>query len=77
VPFFYLFIGRDGYYCLCSSDWRKDVQLGHVLTHSVHDTLVGRERAVKLRNPICHQCTIDPINKFVAQEMREIACVSR
>lgn len=72
APFFYLFIGWDGHYYLCSSDWKKEVNLGHVTTHSVRDTLAGRERAVKSRNPICHRCTIDPINEYISRETQPV-----
>ena len=66
VPFAYLFIGWDGNYYLCSSDWRKQAPLGHVDTHSIEATLAARHRCVGSRGPICFQCSNDPVNRYIA-----------
>lgn len=65
VPFRFMFIGWDGHYYLCSSDWRKQAPVGHVDTHSIEDTLAARLEAVRSRKPICRHCTSDPANRLL------------
>lgn len=62
APFYLLFIGWDGKYYLCSSDWRKNVPVGDVFSHSIEDTLLARRQAVSTRSPICKNCSHDPVN---------------
>ena len=50
VPFLYPFIGYDGNYYLCSSDWRKEVNLGNVFEHSLVDLF--DEKAERVRDPL-------------------------
>ena len=69
VPFFFFFIGWDGYYYLCSSDWQKKVRVGHIETHAIEETYAARKRAVKTRSPICAQCTSDPVNRFLSNTL--------
>jgi MoaA/NifB/PqqE/SkfB family radical SAM enzyme len=62
VPFLYPFIGYDGNYYLCSSDWRKEVNLGNVFEHSLVDLLDEKAEQVCGRSPICRDCTHEPTN---------------
>jgi MoaA/NifB/PqqE/SkfB family radical SAM enzyme len=62
VPFLYPFIGYDGNYYLCSSDWRKEVNLGNVFEHSLVDLFDEKAEQVCGRSPICRDCTHDPTN---------------
>ena len=64
VPFIFLFVGYDGQYYLCCSDWKKEVPLG-----SVYDTSFAAVAAAKLEHvssgePICKTCNHDPINQL-------------
>ena len=51
VPFLYPFIGYDGHYYLCSSDWRKEVDLGTVFEHSLVDLFDEKAEQVRGRTP--------------------------
>jgi Iron-sulfur cluster-binding domain len=62
IPFLYPFIGYDGNYQLCSSDWRKEVVLGNVFDHALVDLLDGKAEQVCGRSPICGNCTHEPTN---------------
>ncbi len=62
VPFLYPFIGYDGNYYLCSSDWRKEVSLGNVFERSLVDVLDDKAEHVCSRSAICSGCTHDPAN---------------
>jgi MoaA/NifB/PqqE/SkfB family radical SAM enzyme len=62
VPFLYPFIGYDGNYYLCSSDWRKEVNLGNVFQHSLIDLFDEKAEHVRSRSPICRDCTHEPTN---------------
>jgi MoaA/NifB/PqqE/SkfB family radical SAM enzyme len=62
VPFLYPFIGYDGNYYLCSSDWRKEVNLGNVFEHSLVDLLDEKAEQVCGGSPICSGCTHEPTN---------------
>ena len=62
VPFLYPFIGYDGNYYLCSSDWRKEVNLGNVFEHSLVDLFDQKAEHVRTRDPICRNCTHEPTN---------------
>ena len=69
VPYFFFFIGWDGYYYLCSSDWQKKAPVGHIETHAIEETYAARQRAVQARSPICAQCTRDPVNRFLSNTL--------
>jgi MoaA/NifB/PqqE/SkfB family radical SAM enzyme len=62
VPFLYPFIGYDGNYYLCSSDWRKEVNLGNVFDHALVDLFDEKAERVHTRSPICRDCTHEPTN---------------
>ncbi|HMS90118.1 MAG: radical SAM protein [Acidimicrobiales bacterium] len=62
VPFLYPFIGYDGSYHLCSSDWRKEVHLGNVFERSLVDLFDEKAEVVRTRSPICRDCSHEPTN---------------
>jgi hypothetical protein len=62
VPFLYPFVGYDGRYYLCSSDWRKEVDLGNVFDDSIVDLFGPKADQVGGRSPICGSCTHEPTN---------------
>jgi hypothetical protein len=63
TPFYYLFVGYDGQYYLCCSDWKKEVPLGSVFDASFSDVMVAKLSHVRTRQPVCRTCNIDPLNK--------------
>jgi MoaA/NifB/PqqE/SkfB family radical SAM enzyme len=71
VPFGYLFVGYDGNYYLCCSDWQKEAPLASVFDESlaaIHDRKLMH---VQTREPVCKRCNHDPINRL-AHELRAI-----
>jgi MoaA/NifB/PqqE/SkfB family radical SAM enzyme len=64
TPFAYLFIGYDGQYYLCCSDWRKEVPLGSVADASFTDVMVAKLAHARSREPVCKTCNLDPLNKL-------------
>ncbi len=67
VPFVFLFVGYDGQYYLCCSDWKKEAPLGSVFDESF-STVVGRKlEHVTTREPICRSCNHDPVNRLTEE----------
>ena len=64
VPFILLFIGYDGQYYLCCSDWKKEVALGSVFDTSFAAVTQAKLQAVTTGEPICKNCNHDPINRL-------------
>jgi MoaA/NifB/PqqE/SkfB family radical SAM enzyme len=64
TPFSYLFIGFDGQYYLCCSDWKKEVPLGSVFDTSFVDVMHEKLRHVRTRQPVCETCNLDPWNRL-------------
>jgi hypothetical protein len=58
----YPFVGFDGRYYLCSSDWRKQVAVGDVFADRAIDVLPAKLVHTATRRPICHECSHDPTN---------------
>lgn len=71
APFRYLFIGYDGMYYLCCSDWQKQVPLGGVFDTSFLAIVRQKLEHARSREPICKTCNHDPINRM-AYELRAI-----
>lgn len=71
APFISLFVGYDGLYYLCCSDWKKEVPMGHV--DDVSFLQVTREKLhhVTSRTSVCKTCNLDPINRLT-DELRAI-----
>ena len=64
TPFAYLFIGYDGQYYLCCSDWKKEAPLGSVADTSFADVMVAKLTHARTRQPVCKTCNLDPLNKL-------------
>ncbi len=62
AAFAFPFIGYDGNYYLCSSDWEKQVAVGNVFEDSFLSILRTKLAHVESRAPICQACCHDPIN---------------
>ena len=65
TPFAYLFIGYDGQYYLCCSDWKKEVPLGSVADTSFVDVMLAKLEHTRDRRLVCKTCNLDPLNKLV------------
>jgi MoaA/NifB/PqqE/SkfB family radical SAM enzyme len=71
APFVFLFIGYDGQYYLCCSDWKKEVPLGSVFDTSFMAIRQQKLHHVSSREPICKTCNLDPTNQLT-EELRSI-----
>jgi MoaA/NifB/PqqE/SkfB family radical SAM enzyme len=71
APFVFLFIGYDGQYYLCCSDWKKEVPLGSVFDTSFMSIRQQKLYHVTCREPVCKTCNLDPTNKLT-EELRSI-----
>jgi MoaA/NifB/PqqE/SkfB family radical SAM enzyme len=71
APYIGAFIGYDGIYYLCCSDWKKEVGMGDVFGRSITDILRDKYEFVNSREPICKSCNHDPLNR-VCDELRGI-----
>jgi MoaA/NifB/PqqE/SkfB family radical SAM enzyme len=69
APFGYLFVGYDGQYYLCCSDWEKQTPMGSVFDKSFVDVAQDKLDLVVSRDPVCRTCNHDPINRLT-QELR-------
>jgi MoaA/NifB/PqqE/SkfB family radical SAM enzyme len=67
TPFSGPFVGYDGQYYLCCSDWKKEVPLGSVFDRSFTDILVDKLDHVRRRASVCQTCNLDPLNQFTDQ----------
>ena len=57
------FVGYDGTYYLCSSDWEKRVATGSVFDDPLMAGFGARLDVVTRRTPICVTCNHDPVNR--------------
>jgi MoaA/NifB/PqqE/SkfB family radical SAM enzyme len=64
VPFGFLFVGYDGNYYLCCSDWKKEVPFGTVFDASFIEITRDKLSHVKTRGKVCDTCNHDPINRM-------------
>ena len=71
APWGFLFIGYDGNYYLCCSDWRKQASLGSVFDCSFLQITRQKLAMVISREPVCKTCNHDPIN-LLADELRAL-----
>jgi MoaA/NifB/PqqE/SkfB family radical SAM enzyme len=67
APFGFIFVGYDGNYYLCCSDWKKQVPLGTVFEYPVNALVGAKLDHVKRREPICKTCNWDPLNMIAAE----------
>jgi len=72
VPFEHPFIGYDGQYYLCNSDWRKQTPLGSVFDHTFLDVMRAKLDLVESRQPVCTFCSHDPLNGL-AHALQDLA----
>jgi MoaA/NifB/PqqE/SkfB family radical SAM enzyme len=64
APFVLLFIGYDGQYYLCCSDWKKEVAFGSVFDTSFMAIMGDKLERAESRQPICKNCNHDPVNRL-------------
>jgi MoaA/NifB/PqqE/SkfB family radical SAM enzyme len=64
APFQFPFIGYDGKYYLCSSDWKKEVSFGTVFEHSILEIVRQKYEYLLSQEPICRSCNHDPLNRL-------------
>lgn len=64
VPFTSLFIGYDGLYYLCCSDWRKQAPLGSVFDTDLVEVARHKYEHVSTGEPVCRSCNLDPLNRL-------------
>jgi MoaA/NifB/PqqE/SkfB family radical SAM enzyme len=69
APFGYLFVGYDGQYYLCCSDWKKETPMGSVFDHSFRSVMEQKLQHVLTREPVCKTCNLDPLN-ILTDELR-------
>lgn len=67
APFLYMFVGYDGQYYLCCSDWEKRAPLGTVFDETFLSVIDEKLRNVIERKPVCHTCNCDPLNQLTEQ----------
>jgi MoaA/NifB/PqqE/SkfB family radical SAM enzyme len=72
APFLLPFVGYDGNYYLCCSDWRKEVPLGTVHATSIAAVMGPKLEHVSTREPICAACNHDPVNRLT-DKLRGVA----
>jgi len=65
APFIYLFVGYDGNYYLCCSDWEKQAPLGTIFESSFLEVADAKLGCVTSREPVCRTCNLDPTNRLV------------
>jgi MoaA/NifB/PqqE/SkfB family radical SAM enzyme len=67
APFGYLFIGYDGQYYLCCSDWKKETPMGSVFDESFLSVTEKKLEYVVSREPVCRTCNLDPLNQLTEE----------
>ena len=72
APFSFLFIGYDGNYYLCCSDWKKETPMGSVFDESFESVTATKLQHVVSRELVCKTCNLDPLNGLT-EELRAVA----
>lgn len=67
VPYLSIFIGYDGLYYLCCSDWKKEAPMASVFEASILAISAQKLHHVTSREPVCKSCNHDPLNAVVDQ----------
>ncbi|MEM9257389.1 MAG: radical SAM/SPASM domain-containing protein [Pseudomonadota bacterium] len=62
VPYLYVFIGYDGLYYLCCSDWKKEAPMASVFDTSILSISEQKLHHLTSREPVCKTCNHDPLN---------------
>jgi len=71
APFHYVFIGWNGQYYICCSDYKKESPLGSVFEHSIDAMDQIKLNAFAGYLPACSVCNIDPVNA-IREKMFEV-----
>jgi MoaA/NifB/PqqE/SkfB family radical SAM enzyme len=71
APFGYLFVGYDGQYYLCCSDWKKETPMGSVFDESFRSVMEQKLQHVLTREPVCKTCNLDPLN-ILTEQLRAV-----
>jgi len=71
-PFTSQFIGFDGRYFLCCSDWEKRVPFSSVFDRSLIDIFGPKLDYTRNRGPLCTTCNGDSVN-YIADRIRAVA----
>lgn len=71
APFLFLFVGYDGNYYLCCSDWKKEAPVASVFDTAFMSVTEQKLRHVTSREPVCKTCNHDPQN-IVAGLIRDM-----
>lgn len=74
APFMHLFVGYDGHYYLCSSDWRKEVSFGSVFQTSFAAITAAKLARAASREPICKRCSLEPTNLLRRRAAGDATC---
>ncbi len=77
APFMHLFVGYDGRYYLCSSDWQKEVSFGTVFETSFAAIMADKLAHVSSRRRLCARCSLDPANLLRRRRQLPDATLSR
>ena len=64
APFHFPFIGYDGEYYLCSSDWKKEASVGNVFDHSILSVIPAKFELLNDEHSICATCTHHHVNRL-------------
>lgn len=64
APFSFVFIGWNGQYYICCSDYKKEVPLGSVYEHDIDSLDHIKMNAYRGGLKPCVQCNIDPVNSI-------------
>ncbi len=62
APFRFIFVGWNGQYYICCSDYRKQSPLGSVFEYGIEEMEAIKLEALKGYIPACASCNIDPVN---------------
>jgi MoaA/NifB/PqqE/SkfB family radical SAM enzyme len=62
VPYLSVFVGYDGLYYLCCSDWKKEAPMASVFDASILAISEQKLLHVTSREPVCRSCNHDPLN---------------
>jgi MoaA/NifB/PqqE/SkfB family radical SAM enzyme len=73
APFLYLFVGYDGQYYLCCSDWEKQTPMGSVFEKSFVDVVGQKVAHLLSRESVCKTCNLDPLNRLTDEIRAEAA----
>jgi MoaA/NifB/PqqE/SkfB family radical SAM enzyme len=64
VPFSSCFVGYDGNFYLCCSDWKKEAAVGNVFDASPFSVMEPKLAHVLSGEPVCKTCNLDPVNRM-------------